>query len=412
MLSDATIHAGPLQVRLAGRAMAGIRDDVVRALASVPKRGAETGGLLTGQRVDGTIWVEGFVPVPCEHRFGPSYRLSEKDLSVLTETAAKQGSRLVGFYRSRIGGAPDASDIEDARRVLPDAVCGLVVAPEGVTAQQASLFLLSGERWIKTPPATFPFQGTLDAPPLSEPAPPPVPTVAPPAVPTVAAPAPDRVLPPLPAPVRRHLTTGPVKPRRRRRRFWPAFAALALIAGIGGAVWLNRSSVPAVPATVATPPASAPAPPTLAQQPPVPQSPPAPAPENTADRAAPQAPAGIQSMLDDWASAIGRADTRTATAFYTSRLSSFNGKRNASRDEVRRNLDYLMGRYGRPVSYRLEGVRISQRRNRATVTLRRIWTTSAQYQGEERTQLALVRSGDEWKIASERRLGLATSRAR
>jgi len=94
----------PIEIRR--RAMEGIHQEVSEAFAAAPHRGAETGGILLGRREDDRIVVEDFEPVPSEHRFGPSYRLSDADRELLQETvewfrsAAQPGLSVLGFYRS------------------------------------------------------------------------------------------------------------------------------------------------------------------------------------------------------------------------------------------------------------------------------------------------------------------------
>ena len=74
------------------------------AFKKVPRRGLEIGGVLLG-RVDTaedttTFWVEGFQPVGSEHRSGPSYLLSESDLSHLRQEVEKSESQSIGIFRS------------------------------------------------------------------------------------------------------------------------------------------------------------------------------------------------------------------------------------------------------------------------------------------------------------------------
>ncbi len=85
------------------RAMEGIHREVSEAFASAPHRCAGTGGILLGRRDGDHITVDDFEPVPSEHRFGPSYRLSDADLALLQETldwfrsGAQPGLSVLGF---------------------------------------------------------------------------------------------------------------------------------------------------------------------------------------------------------------------------------------------------------------------------------------------------------------------------
>ena len=84
-----------------------LRARAVEGLRSVPKRGAEVGGLLLGRVVRSKplqVRVSGFEELPCQHRFGPSYILSEDEHSQLD--AALQRERpepVIGFFRSYTG---------------------------------------------------------------------------------------------------------------------------------------------------------------------------------------------------------------------------------------------------------------------------------------------------------------------
>jgi hypothetical protein len=75
------------------------------ALKRVPRRGLETGGILLGRtefRDDTTIfWIEGFAPIESEHRFGPSYVLSDSDFAHLQTELTRNGVASLGIYRSQ-----------------------------------------------------------------------------------------------------------------------------------------------------------------------------------------------------------------------------------------------------------------------------------------------------------------------
>ena len=75
------------------------------ALKRIPGRGLETGGILLGRtehRDDTTtFWIEGFAPIESEHRFGPSYLLSESDLAHFRRELTRSGTSSIGIYRSQ-----------------------------------------------------------------------------------------------------------------------------------------------------------------------------------------------------------------------------------------------------------------------------------------------------------------------
>lgn len=75
------------------------------AFKRVPRRGLETGGILLGrtefQGDTTTFWIEGFAPIESEHRFGPSYLLSDSDFAHLQTELAKNATASLGIYRSQ-----------------------------------------------------------------------------------------------------------------------------------------------------------------------------------------------------------------------------------------------------------------------------------------------------------------------
>jgi len=65
----------------------------------IPHGGVETGGLLFGKYSEGTVQVEAFREIACQHAFGPSFVLSETDLAALKEqlNAAATDNDLAGL---------------------------------------------------------------------------------------------------------------------------------------------------------------------------------------------------------------------------------------------------------------------------------------------------------------------------
>ena len=82
----------PVQVWLDFDVIDRMSAEVMRGFGSVPKRGAEVGGVLLGE-VDKTnklsIHVHDFVMVPCDYRRGPSYQLTSSDTQNFSEAVAK-----------------------------------------------------------------------------------------------------------------------------------------------------------------------------------------------------------------------------------------------------------------------------------------------------------------------------------
>jgi proteasome lid subunit RPN8/RPN11 len=95
----------PFRIEYSARVLDDIRLAVVDAFFSLPRGGAEIGGILLGQRDGGRISVTGFEPLDCEHATGPSFTLSPRDQSRLAEiTAAARrnppNQQPVGWYHS------------------------------------------------------------------------------------------------------------------------------------------------------------------------------------------------------------------------------------------------------------------------------------------------------------------------
>jgi proteasome lid subunit RPN8/RPN11 len=93
------------RVDYSARVLDDIRLAVIDAFFSLPRGGAEIGGILLGQVVDGAITIQDYQALDCEHATGPSFTLSERDRLALAEmTAAADenhgGLRVVGWYHS------------------------------------------------------------------------------------------------------------------------------------------------------------------------------------------------------------------------------------------------------------------------------------------------------------------------
>src|SRR5205823_7030468 len=92
------------RVLLSASLMRDLRSRAIEGFVSLPKRGVEIGGILFGHVRSESLQIEGFEEAPCEHRYGPSYALSEADRARLSELLAqRQGGGslpVVGFFRS------------------------------------------------------------------------------------------------------------------------------------------------------------------------------------------------------------------------------------------------------------------------------------------------------------------------
>ena len=95
----------PYTIEYSPRVLDDIRLAVVDAFYSLPRGGAEIGGILLGRFANGRISILDYQALDCEHAMGPSFTLSQNDQTQLTEllAAAQQhpeGLQPVGWYHS------------------------------------------------------------------------------------------------------------------------------------------------------------------------------------------------------------------------------------------------------------------------------------------------------------------------
>src|ERR1035441_4371904 len=95
----------PYIIEYSPRVLDDIRLAVVDAFYSLPRGGAEIGGILLGRYADGRISILDYRALDCEHAMGPSFTLSQNDQTQLADllAAAQQdpdGMRPVGWYHS------------------------------------------------------------------------------------------------------------------------------------------------------------------------------------------------------------------------------------------------------------------------------------------------------------------------
>jgi hypothetical protein len=98
--------SGAISIHLSFAVMDQLEADIMKGFCSVPKRGAEVGGILFGHaeisEFETVVHIDDFEPVECEYRRGPSYVLSDADKRRLERTLRKGRAdrQVVGFYRS------------------------------------------------------------------------------------------------------------------------------------------------------------------------------------------------------------------------------------------------------------------------------------------------------------------------
>src|SRR6516162_3893110 len=95
----------PFTIEYSPRILDDIRLTVVDAFFSLPRGGAEIGGILLGDYRPGRLAITGYAALDCEHAYGPSFTLSPPDEARLKTLLAQHaggadGMRPVGWYHS------------------------------------------------------------------------------------------------------------------------------------------------------------------------------------------------------------------------------------------------------------------------------------------------------------------------
>jgi hypothetical protein len=154
---------------------------IVDAHKSVPRRGAEAGGLLIGGVRIGQvteIFVTGFEPVVCDYAHGPSFILSDATQADFRVAASRHPApEILGYYRShtRPGYGLEPSDRELVARIFPG-LSGLILLIKPVSALHLTgsyFFFQRGNLEMRRVGPEFPFVGSIPggAPPPSIPDP-------------------------------------------------------------------------------------------------------------------------------------------------------------------------------------------------------------------------------------------------
>ncbi len=124
-----------------------IRLSVTDAFFSLPRGGAEIGGVLLGDWQEGRLTISDYAALDCEHALGPSFTLSVSDEARLQEliraTSGSSASRPVGWYHShtRTGVLLSESDLTIHNRFFPEPwQVALVVKPHTFEPMRAGFF--------------------------------------------------------------------------------------------------------------------------------------------------------------------------------------------------------------------------------------------------------------------------------
>ena len=180
-----------------------IRRISVDAFFSLPRGGAEIGGILFGAHGDDTVRIQAYRPMACEHAFGPGFVLSDKDKAQLTaqfdelrRDPGLRGMEVVGWYHSHTRSEIFLSDadLNVYREFFPEPwQIALVLRPSGMKPTRAGFFFRAADGSIHSEASYHEFiAGAHPAPHSAAPAPRPVngkPAVVPIAPATVPAPA-------------------------------------------------------------------------------------------------------------------------------------------------------------------------------------------------------------------------------
>jgi proteasome lid subunit RPN8/RPN11 len=185
-----------------------IRLLAVDGLHRLSRGGLEIGGILYGTRVAGLLTIEAQRPIECEHAHGPSFKLSENDLSGLehilaSAPAAAAGLMPLGWYHShtRTGVLLSEEDLKLYNRFFPQPwQVALVLHPEKFGPVTAGFFFRASDGSIRAESSyqefeVLPAKGRAVAAPAAHRASTPV-AVAAAVVVTAAAPAAPPPVPP------------------------------------------------------------------------------------------------------------------------------------------------------------------------------------------------------------------------
>ena len=137
----------PFSIEYLPKVLDDIRLAVVDAFFSLPRGGAEIGGLLLGRQERGRVIITDSAALECEHAFGPSFTLSKPDLARLEELIAaarkNPSAAPVGWYHSHTRSEIFLSDVDQEihKRFFPESwQVALVLKPHALQPTRAGFF--------------------------------------------------------------------------------------------------------------------------------------------------------------------------------------------------------------------------------------------------------------------------------
>jgi proteasome lid subunit RPN8/RPN11 len=149
----------PFVIEYSAEAMERIRRHVLEAFYSVPRGGAEAGGVLFGRRSERRIRILAAAPAACQHLSGPSFILSSEDERALATMLRSgwsdgiPGLQPLGWYHSQTRQelSLSGSDVELWHRFFPEAwQVALVVRPTSLNVTRAAFFFREADGSVRT----------------------------------------------------------------------------------------------------------------------------------------------------------------------------------------------------------------------------------------------------------------------
>jgi proteasome lid subunit RPN8/RPN11 len=276
----------PFTIETSARVLDDIRLAVTDAFFSLPRGGAEIGGVLLGRFDDGRLVISDYAAFDCEHAYGPSFVLSPPDEARLTEVLSAHanpaaGSRPVGWYHSHTRSEIFLSegDLQIHNRFFPEPwQVALVMKPHTFQPARIGFFFRQADGSVHAtasyredaldalpmrqipagvptaPPSNDPPQRNFRPVPVAGPVLESVVAATPPATAEAAAPPPGPAAAELPVP------KFVVESESSARRWLVAGIAIVAVLGVLAAAWQVRQMWlpqvlaairPAAPATVA-----------------------------------------------------------------------------------------------------------------------------------------------------------------
>ncbi len=136
----------PFTIEYSRKALDDIRLAVVDAFFSLPRGGAEIGGLLLGRLEDNRVQILDYAPLECEHAFGPAFTLSPADQTRLGDMLRQSypgGLRPVGWYHSHTRSEISLceADVDIHNRYFPERwQVALLLRPSTLQPTRAGFF--------------------------------------------------------------------------------------------------------------------------------------------------------------------------------------------------------------------------------------------------------------------------------